>query len=252
MSPFEANGGGAIVTGASRGIGLAIARRLVADGFGVVGCARTPETAARALAGLGEGAIGLTADVSDPADVERLLVAARESFGEVTVLVNNAGIYGRAGVLEISLEQWRQTLEVNLTGAFLLAQAVAREMVGRGTRGRIVNIASTTGILAEAESSHYNASKAGMISLTQSLALELGPHGICTNCVAPGWVDTGIDPAADDLDAEALSRLNPVGRFGAPEEIAHAVAMMCDLRAGFMNGTIAAVDGGQVAGSPSP
>ncbi len=241
----------AVVTGASRGIGLSISRRLVADGFQVVGCARTSGAASDALEDLGSCAVGITADVSDPGGIDHILGTARDAFGGVDVLVNNAGIFDRAGVLELTESQWDETIAVNLTGAFRLSQAVAREMVRTGSGGRIVNVASTNGIFAEAGATAYNASKAGLISLTQSFAIELGRFGICTTCVAPGWIDTGLDPVVQDMSSDEESRLNPLGRFGSTDEVAHAVACACDPRASFMNGTITVVDGGQIAGTAS-
>jgi 3-oxoacyl-[acyl-carrier protein] reductase len=246
----------AIVTGASKGIGLAIAERLVADGYNVVGCARTPGAAAAALEPLGDRAAGVDADVSVAADVQRVVETAMDLFGALDVLVNNAGIYDRRPFLEITEAQWSEIMSVNVTGVFLLTQAAARAMIASGAAehggGRIVNIASVAGMFSETESAAYNASKAAVISLTRSLASDLADYGIVSTCVAPGWVDTGIDPVLATLSPAELRRLNPQGRAGTPEEIAHAVAALCDPRAGYMNGSIVTVDGGQVAASPPP
>jgi len=242
----------AIVTGVSKGIGKAIADRLLEEGYDVAGCSRDGDAAAAALAAGGEHAVGIAADVSRPDDVERLVETAVDRFGRVDVLVNNAGIYAEVDFLDLTLEQWNQTLAINLTGPMLCAQAAARRMIESGAEGRIVNIASSTGILAEAASADYNATKAALISLTRSLAVDLAPHGIITSCVAPGWIDTGIDPVVADLSPEASARLNPLGRTGTPEEVAHAVAALCDRRASFANGAVLSIDGGQTAVSPAP
>lgn len=246
----------AIVTGASKGIGRAIVQRLLADDYNIVGCARTQGAASEALAGLGDRAVGIDADVSRAKDVSRVVREALDRFGGVDVLVNNAGIYHRLDFLDLTEAQWNDTLAVNLTGAFLCSQAAARAMIDSGALerggGRIVNIASTTGILSEQGSADYNASKAGMISLTRSLAVDLAEHGIVSSCVAPGWVDTGIDPVLERLGPDGFKRLNPLGRVGTPAEIAHVVAMLCDPRASFCNGSVIAVDGGQGAVSPKP
>jgi NAD(P)-dependent dehydrogenase (short-subunit alcohol dehydrogenase family) len=246
----------AIVTGASQGIGRAIVERLVDDGYNVVGCARTPGATASALRDFEDRAVGVDADVTRAEDVQRVIDTAISRFGGVDVLVNNAGVYQRRGVLEITEAEWTETMSINVTGVLLFAQAAARAMIATGSAarggGRIVNIASVAGILSETESAPYNASKAAVISLTRSLATDLAAHGIASTCVAPGWVDTAIDPILATLTPEQLGRLNPQGRVGTPAEVAHAVAALCDPRAGYMNGAIVTVDGGQTAASPNP
>lgn len=242
----------AIVTGASKGIGLAIAERLVADGYRVVGCARTPGASASALSTLGDAAIGMDADVSSANEIQSVIDTALSRFGALDILVNNAGIYDRRSVLEVSEPDWSEILSVNLTGSFLFAQAAARAMIESRPDderdGRIVNIASVNAIVSEADSVPYNASKAGVVSLTRSLALDLAPFGIATSCVAPGQIDTGIDPIFPTLTQDQLKRMNPLGRFGKPEEIAHTVAALCHPLGQFMNGAIVQVDGGQTVG----
>jgi len=242
----------AIVTGVSRGIGKAIADRLLDDGYTVVGCSRRPGEAQAALEHAGERAAGLEADVSVPADADRLAETALERFGSVDALVNNAGVYEEADFLEMTGEQWERLMNVNVTGAFLCAQSAAKAMIRSGAEGRIVNIASSTGILSEPGCAHYNASKAAVISLTKSMAVDLAPHGISTSCVAPGWIDTGIDPALANFSDEEMSLLNPMGAAGRPEDVAHAVAGLCDPRSGFANGAVLSVDGGQTVVSPVP
>jgi 3-oxoacyl-[acyl-carrier protein] reductase len=246
----------AIVTGASKGIGLAVAERLIEDGYNVVGCARTPGASAAALEPLGDRATGLDADVTSSDDVQRVIDTAVDRFGGLDVLVNNAGVYQRRNVLDITEADWTEVMSINVTGVFLFAQAAARAMIETGSAGRgggrIVNIASVAGILSETESAAYNASKAAVISLTRSLASDLASHDIASTCIAPGWVDTGIDPVLATLSGEQLRRLNPQGRPGSTAEVAHAVAAVCDPRAQYMNGAIVTVDGGQLAASPDP
>jgi NAD(P)-dependent dehydrogenase (short-subunit alcohol dehydrogenase family) len=241
----------AIVTGASHGIGLAIAARLIQDGYNVVGCARTPGAAAAALDELSERALGLDADVSRPQDAQRLVDSAVNHFGGLDVLVNNAGVFRTRSFLEITGEEWDEVIAINLTGVFRVSQAAVRTMIATGASerggGRIVNIASVAAIQTEPDAVPYNTSKGAVISLTRSLAFDLAKHGILTTCVAPGWVDTGIDPALTALSPEQRRRLNPQERAGIPSEVAHAVAMLCDPRASYMNGAIVTVDGGQLS-----
>jgi 3-oxoacyl-[acyl-carrier protein] reductase len=244
------------VTGASRGIGLAIAERLIEDGYNVVGCARSQGEAAAALSRFGHRAVGMDADVTRQDDIARVIGTATSRFGGLDVLVNNAGVYQRQNVLEVSADDWNEIMAINVTGVFLFSQAAARAMIETRTDkrggGRIVNIASVAGILSETESAPYNASKAAVISLTRSLASDLAAHGIASTCIAPGWVDTGIDPVLKTLNETQLHRLNPQGRAGSTAEVAHAVAAVCDPRAHYMNGAIVTVDGGQLAAAPEP
>lgn len=245
----------AIVTGASRGIGRSIFERLAEEGFAVVGCARTEgaaEVVASALREAGFAAIGVQADVSDATDVQRVVDAAMGHYGRLDVLVNNAGIYRAVGFLDLSEADWNYTLAVNLTGSFLCARAAAKAMiasdVARDHGGRIINIASSNGIRSEGHCADYNVSKAGQIALTNSLALDLAEYGILCTTVAPGWIGTEIDAAYHaTLPPEERKRLNTLGRVGRPEEVAHAVAMLCDPRATFINAATVLVDGGQVA-----
>jgi NAD(P)-dependent dehydrogenase (short-subunit alcohol dehydrogenase family) len=246
----------AIVTGASQGIGLAIAQRLVEDGLNVVGCARTAGAASAALERLGDAASGVDADVRDSAAVDRVVAGAVDRFGGVDVLVNNAGVYQRKNALEVEPDEFEEIMQINVIGSFLCAKAAAKAMIATDARarggGRIINIASVAGMFSESESVAYNASKAAVISITRTLAFDLAPHGIASMCVAPGWVDTGIDPVLETLGPEQLRRLNPQGRAGTPAEVAHAVSGFCDPRAQFMNGAVVTVDGGQMAAAPDP
>src|SRR5882757_3516037 len=211
----------AIVTGSSKGIGLAIARRLAEDGYAVVGCARTPEaadSAASELRSAGLDMIATAADVSDPDDVRRLVALAREHAGRVDVLVNNAGVFGRSNFLELDLEDWNRTIAVNLTGPFLCIQEAARAMLANDgpVRGRIVNITSTAAVLAEQEGTDYNASKGGLAQLSRSVAAEIDADYVAS------------------LTPEQIKRMNPLAREADPVEITHVVASACDERATFM------------------
>lgn len=246
----------AVVTGMSRGIGAAVAERLARDGCAVIGCASTPgaaeQTAAR-LRAEGLDVFGVDADVSNPAAAERVVAAALDHTGGVDVLVTTAGIFREAPFLTMDPAQWDETLAVNLRGTFLVAQAAARAIVETGKDGRITTIASTVALLAEPECAAYNSSKAAVVMLTQSMALELAAHDIAVNCVAPGYVRTEMTAEYEqELTPEQLARINPLGRFGEPAEIAHAVAFLSSPQTRFITGTTVLVDGGQSAHSPRP
>jgi len=180
-----------------------------------------------------------------------------ERFGRLDVLVNAAGIFGETRFLDLTIDAWNRTLATNLTGSFLLGQAAAKAMIETGAHaeggGRIVNIASTTGLLAENNCADYNASKAGVILLTRSMALDLAEHEIAVNCVAPGYITTEM--TADylaSLTAGERRGLNPLGRPGDPRDIAQVVSMLCDPKTRFITGSTILVDGGQSAVSARP
>ncbi|WP_367133979.1 SDR family NAD(P)-dependent oxidoreductase [Saccharothrix sp. HUAS TT1] len=225
----------AVVTGAARGIGARVAEVLRADGYEVVGfdLVETPG--------------GVVGDVSSPEDVARV---AERVAGRVDVLVNNAGISGIAAFEETSLEQWQRLLAVNLTGPFLLTQALGRVMLGAGA-GSVVNIASVAGLRGVADRAAYNTSKHGLIGMTRTLAVEWGGRGVRVNAVCPGWVKTGMDvedQAGGNYDDADIADHVPMGRFAAPDDIAQAVAFLADpARSGFVNGVALPVDGGWTA-----
>lgn len=251
------------MTGGGSGIGLATARRLAADGYGVVVSGRRAETCEAAVDELGEAghaAIAVAADVGDPDEVERILAAAIERFGGVDVLVSSAGVGDAAPALEETLEGWERVMRTNLTGAFLMARAVLPALIERG--GCVVNISSVNGYLAGPGWAAYCTSKAGLIMLTRTLANDYGPQGVRANCICPGWVRTPMGDADMDevahsqgVDREGAYRLthsdNPLRRPGQPDEIASVVSFLAGPGAAYVNGVTLPVDGGTSVVDPT-
>jgi NAD(P)-dependent dehydrogenase (short-subunit alcohol dehydrogenase family) len=247
-------GKGVLVCGGSSGIGLAAARRFLEEGSRVFIAGLEPEEVAAAVAGLREHgeAGGLACDVSQEAEVARLAAAAEAALGGVDVLANNAGTSRRAPFLEITAAEWDRIIAVNLRGMFLVAQAVTAQMARRGTGGVVVNMSSTNGIAGEEDYAHYNASKGGVLLLTKTMAVELGPLGIRVNALCPGYISTplnaaisaGLDPGFEE--AYARDRI-PLRRTGRPEEVAAAYAFLASDDASFINGAGLVIDGGQLA-----
>jgi NAD(P)-dependent dehydrogenase (short-subunit alcohol dehydrogenase family) len=238
----------AVVTGAAQGIGRSVSEALAAEGYALV-LADLVEPAATlaAVEALGAEAAIAVGDVSADADVAALggLVSAR--FGQVDVLVNNAGISQITPAEETTPEQWRRVIDVNLNGPFLLCRELGRMMLATGT-GSIVNVASIAGLRGVSDRAAYNASKHGLIGLTRTLAGEWGGRGVRVNAVCPGWVKTEMDEADQAgggyTDADIVEQV-PMGRFAAPGDIAAAVAFLADpARSGFVNGAAVPVDGG--------
>ncbi len=228
----------AVVTGAARGLGRRTADLLTSEGYAVAALDRQPVTGV-ALAHVG--------DVSSDADIAAFVDAVLARFGRIDVLVNNAGIASIGPAEEIPIALWRQVLEVNLTGPFLLSQAFGRHMLAAG-RGSIVNVASVAGLMGVADRAAYNASKHGLVGLTRTLAVEWGGRGVRVNAVCPGWIKTEMDQdaQADGIygDTDITDHV-PAGRFAQPEEVAQAIAFLADpRRSGFVNGTALSVDGG--------
>ena len=243
----------ALVTGGSKGIGYACVERMLADGYAVAFCARQQteiQAAAERLASP-EQVLGLQADVGSVDDCIRLVAAVTERFGRIDVLVNNAGVYAPVPFLDFTAASWDALMDINLRGPVLISGLAARAMREAGG-GRIVHIASTNGQLSEAEFAHYNASKAAIISLTKSMAVELAPLGILVNAVAPGWVLTPLsEPFVANLDAEALGRISPLRRVGGAAEVAGAVSFLCGPDATYVTGITLNVDGGLTAMHPA-
>ncbi len=243
-------GKGVLISGGTRGIGRATARRFLEEGARVFVGGNDEAELAETLAKLTPlGAIaGFVGDVSKEDEVERLIESAEAEVGDVDVLIGNAGIAWKEPFLAITPEAWDRVIAVNLRGMFLVAQAAARRMVVRGG-GAIVLMASTNGLGAEENFAHYNASKAGVVLLTKTMALELGPHGIRVNCVCPGFIDTPLNAnlATEDEMREYERTRIPLGRRGRAEEVAAAYAFLASDDATFVHGETLVVDGGQTA-----
>lgn len=244
-------GKGVLVSGASRGIGEAAARRFLEEGCRVFICARSAagvEEAVGGLRALGE-VDGMACDVSDPEDVDRLVEAAERFLGGIDVLANNAGVAWQEPFLEITLEHWDQVLDINLRGMFLVAQKVAARMVARGGGGAIVNMSSTNAFEGEAGYTHYNASKGAITMLTRTMATELGTYGIRVNALCPGKIATPLQGEAEDPEYTARYERKriPLGRSGTPEEVAAAYTFLASDEASFITGEMLVVDGGQLA-----
>lgn len=242
----------AVVTGASRGIGLAIARTLQAQGARVTLMARDAAGLAAAAGGLGEGTAWQAIDVADAGSV----AAAFERAGAVDILVNNAGQASSAPFLKTDAALWQRMLDVNLSGAYHCIQAALPGMLDAGW-GRIVNVASTAGLTGYRYVAAYCAAKHGLVGLTRALALELATRGVTVNAVCPGYTETDIVQEAvanivrktgrtEEQARAELAAGNPQGRLVRPDEVAHAVAMLCMPAAAAMNGQAIAVAGGEV------
>ncbi len=242
----------AIVTGAARGIGRAIAMRLAAEGAAVLLADRAgAEETAAAMRLSGAVAAAHACDLADAAAIPEMVRTAVQRLGGAHVLVNNAGVEFGGGVFDVTPELWDAHLDVNLRAAFFAAQAAAAWMRDNGG-GAIVNVASIQGGVFSGRFIPYTASKAGLRGLTGSLAVALSPWGIRVNAVAPGWTDTAMNHAAGDAD-ETAARLAqiPLGRVGLPEDTAEAVAFLAGPRAAYITGQVLAVDGGRSLGMPA-
>ena len=239
MNQIDLAGRVAVVTGGARGIGQAIAERLRASGAQIAVWDR--DLAKQ------DGVAAFTVDVTDEASVTAAAEATRRQFGRIDILVNNAGITGgNAKSWDLAPADWRQVLEVNLTGPFLCCRAVVPGMMAAGY-GRIVNIASIAGKEGNPNAAHYSASKAGVIALTKSLAKETAQNGVVVNCITPAAVRTAMfDQMSQEHIDFMLSRI-PMGRFGQPHEIADAVHFLCSPRSSYITGVVLPVDGGWLA-----
>ncbi|HVB47550.1 MAG TPA: SDR family NAD(P)-dependent oxidoreductase [Burkholderiales bacterium] len=235
----------AIVTGGAQGIGLAIAKRLLASGAKVRIWDRDDKLLAGAVAALGRDATADAIDVTDPAALERATRSALEVFGRIDVLVNNAGIAGlNAPTVEYPIEEWERVLRVNLTSQFLTCRAVAPHMLKRGY-GRIVNIASVAGKEGNPNAGAYSASKAGVISLTKSLGKELAQTGVLVNCVTPAAAKTAIFEQMTEQHISYMLSKIPMGRFVQVEEVAALVCWLASEDCSFSTGAVFDISGGR-------
>jgi 3-oxoacyl-[acyl-carrier protein] reductase len=238
------NGEIALVTGASRGIGAAIAERLSADGARVIGTATTAEGAARISTALGaRGGRGAVLEVGSGESVEALLADIEAKEGAVGILCNNAGITRDTLLLRMKHEDWDAVIQTNLSSVFRLSKAVLRGMM-KARKGRIVNITSVVGVTGNAGQTNYSAAKAGILGFTKSLAREVGSRGITVNAIAPGFIDTDMTRALAEAQRAELTRQIPLGRLGQPAEIAAAVAFLCSADGGYITGETLHVNGG--------
>jgi 3-oxoacyl-[acyl-carrier protein] reductase len=241
----------AVITGAGRGIGMAIAQKFLAEGARILINELVPtrlDQAVRDLSGYGE-VHGLAGDVSTADFCTVLMDRARQLFDSLNILVNNAGIGIFEPFLEHSEATWDKTLAVNLKSMFLLGQRAARIMVGQGNGGAIVNMASTNGHMGEKGLAAYNASKAGVVLLTKTMAIELAPHNIRVNCVSPGFIRTELvdeGGASEEFIRDYIQKI-PLGRYGKPEEVANLFAFLASDEASFITGESVVIDGGQLS-----
>ncbi len=250
---FSLNGRTGLVTGGSRGLGLEIAEGLGQAGARVAIVARRREwldEAERALRGQDIDCVAMAADVSDPNDVVRVVDEVTRAFGRIDILVNAAGRSWGAPAEEMPLEKWREVMEANATGTFLMCQAVGRGMIGRRF-GRIINVASVAGLSGQppeiVEAVGYSASKGAIISLSRDLAVKWARHGITVNAIAPGWFPSRMSETVIERAGKALTALIPMGRVGRPGEVKGAAVFLASDAASYITGQVFAIDGGMLA-----
>ncbi|HZJ38922.1 MAG TPA: 3-oxoacyl-[acyl-carrier-protein] reductase [Chthoniobacterales bacterium] len=239
----------AVVTGAGRGIGHAIALRLAQEGARVASVSRTEanaqKTAQEINALRANAAKAYAVDVADHSAVQKIGAAILEEFGRVDILVNNAGVTRDSLSMRMSVEDWDTVLNTNLKGAFNFVQAMMRTMIKQRS-GRIINISSVIGLIGNAGQANYAASKAGIIGLTKSLARELASRGITVNAIAPGLIETDMTGVLSDEVRQSILQKVPLGRLGQPDDIAAAVAYLASAEASYVTGQVLTVDGGMV------
>jgi 3-oxoacyl-[acyl-carrier protein] reductase len=240
-----------IITGAGQGNGAAIARRFAEEGCRLLLMdlrAHPLQEVAAELAGQGVQVHTVTGDVSQQSDVDRVAGSARALWGEVDLLINNAGIALPGHLFDVTREMWDRTIAVNLTGTFLMSQTIGRLIAAAGG-GAIVHMSSTNGIVAEPDHAPYNASKGGVTLLTKTMALDLARHNIRVNAVCPGLIRTPLTVglSSEEFLQEYVAKYVPMGRIGTPEEVAAAFAFLASDDASFITGATLVIDGGQLA-----
>lgn len=233
----------AIVSGASRGIGKAIAEKLAEDGFFVIGTATSDNGADAISVYLGENGKGLKLNVADKDSVEEVIKAVNDNYGAPTVLVNNAGITRDNLLMRMKDDEWEDIINTNLTSVFRMSKAVLRGMMKAKT-GRIINISSVVGATGNAGQANYAAAKAGMVGFSKSMAKEVGSRNITINTVAPGFIDTDMTKELSEDIKNSLLASIPLGRLGDAKEIANAVAFLASEGAGYITGETLHVNGG--------
>ncbi len=249
---FDLTGRVAIVTGGSVGLGRQMAEGLAEMGASLVLCARKKERceqAAEELKALGVTTLALGCDVKNPASVQELVDVTLSKFGQIDILINNAGTSWGAPIEEMSLEQWNKVIETNLTGTFLCCQAAGKIMVAQ-KRGKIINIASTAGLRGsppEFQAIGYHASKGGVITFTRDLARKWAIHNVHVNAIAPGWFPTRLSQVVIERNRENMLRGIPLGRFGGDDDLKGAAVFLASDASDFVTGDVLVVDGGQAA-----
>ena len=233
----------ALVTGASRGIGKAIAEQLKADGATVIGTATTEGGAEKISEYLGEGGKGMRLNVTDADSVATVIKQIEADFGNISILVNNAGITRDTLLMMMKDDQWNDIIDTNLTSIFRLSKAVLRKMM-KARKGRIINIGSVVGSTGNPGQTNYSAAKAGLLGFTKSLAREIGSRNITVNAVAPGFIDTDMTRELAEEQKAALVGSIPLGRLGDPADIANAVAFLAGPESSYITGETLHVNGG--------
>ena len=234
----------ALVTGASRGIGQAIAKRLANEGYLVIGTATSEKGAAAVNDYLQElGGAGRVLNVQDAEQINQLFDSIEKEFGNVQVLVNNAGITQDGLLMRMDDNAWERVLDVNLTSVFRTSKRAIKGMM-KARQGRIINITSVVAAMGNAGQTNYTASKAGIEGFTRSLAREIGSRQITVNCVAPGFIDTDMTSELDEALIQSMLNAVPLARLGKPEDIAAAVNFLASEEAGYITGTVLEVNGG--------